>query len=90
MLLVFLDRGKFGDLVSYEDQFKDISQEEQARLVRLKCTLCTMMCLPCLIYSTDSLQADFRSSSLDYAGSGHWGVLFIGVESLGISRGVSV
>lgn len=31
MLLIFLDRGKFGDLERFEDEFKSISQEEQAR-----------------------------------------------------------
>ena len=32
MLLIFLDRGKFGDLERFEDEFKSISQQEQASL----------------------------------------------------------
>ncbi len=29
MLLHFLDRGKFGNLEEFEDQFKDLSHEKQ-------------------------------------------------------------
>ena len=36
MLLVFLDKGKFGDLEAFEDRFKSISQEEQVHALLLQ------------------------------------------------------
>ena len=48
MLLSFLDASKFDSLEDFEQEFADVSQEQQARLCALS-FVCSLYCPICLI-----------------------------------------